>query len=831
MTDPADSLTDPADSRLPSSLGPATRQLAVPAPDAGQAWQRFKGGVDLTQAHFEAPTHVAGRDSQGKDLGVILSRTFGSAASVIWTKSTHPQHPQLAPLAHWETSNMAFLAERTGRSNRSLLPFVVRAHQVVLTQHAPGDENAPASSSMIGRNTAVIASDVRTLHAGVSIDRLLTCRVPRRTTDGQRLAHALAPPLNLLHLVRQVLAALQAVAEQGMQHGDVAFRNIAVPNQADSAGDEHDGDGYRLQLEWAKAKLIDFGLSCRNDLAPPAALPRDPGDPSISMRLRRICGQVQQAGADLAIFRSLDWREDLYQFGFELRQHVWRHGVNPASGLRGANGERRQDAVRALLWGDASARRPGLLEQLIAYGCADQCDPLPSTATRPHAGFIQQLDDVIGRLKPEHDAADDLLFWRDDTDAVYRREFARQRQAQQQQARLDQAELSDWKAAQGSLQAERARQAKEAASLAARTTALAQAQTSHGDARASLAQARGDHDQSVSDLAQREQALAQEHQTLTQQQRALAQVQQELAHGRQALAQERTAWQSQVDSLAAQRRAQAAASAIATSPPPLRLLPKFPGLPHGPELVELPTGSYQRGSPVGEAERRSNEGPQRRVSIAYRLAVARYAVTFDEWDQCITEGGCPGKPFGNISGREPVVGIYMGDILKYFLPWVNCRAGLDKTESKYQIRLIAEFEWKYALAVIGNSELPYPEANQTARLSALQPVDTADRPIGHFTRVSTVNYDTLREPNGWGLYPSLCKWHWVPDDSYDDRTQPTAIALRSESHVSQESAQPAHGDPSSELRLWRFAGYFVDVEGERIEHTGFRLARMLSPES
>ena len=503
-------MTDPADSRLPSSLGPATRHQAAPALGAGQAWLRFKGGVDLTQAHFEAPTHVEGQDSQGKDLGVILSRTHGSAASVIWTKATHPQHPQLAPLAHWETSNMAFLAERTGRSNKSLLPFVVRAHQVVLTQHAPGDENAPASSSMIGRNTAVIASDVRTLHAGASVDRLLACRVPRRTADGQRLAHALAPPLNLLRLVRQVLAALQAVAEQGMQHGDVAFRNIAVPNQSDLAGDEHDGDGYRLQLEWAKAKLIDFGLSCRNDLAPPAALPRDPSDPSISMRLRRICG-LAHGVADLSAYRSLDWREDLYQFGYELRQHLWRHGVNPAFGLRGANGERRQDPVRALLWGDAGAGRPGLLDRLIAYGGADQFDPLPGSVVRPHAGFIQQLDDVIGRLKPEHDAADDLLFWRADTDAAYRREFARLRQAQQQQARLDQAELSDWKAAQGSLQAERARQAKEAASLAARTTALAQVQASHHDAQASLAQARDDQDQAVSDLTQREQALIQAH--------------------------------------------------------------------------------------------------------------------------------------------------------------------------------------------------------------------------------------------------------------------------------------------------------------------------------
>ena len=133
------------------------------------------------------------------------------------------------------------------------------------------------------------------------------------------------------------------------------------------------------------------------------------------------------------------------------------------------------------------------------------------------------------------------------------------------------------------------------------------------------------------------------------------------------MAQERSAWQSQADSLAAQRPAQAADSAIATSPP--RLLPKFPGLPHGPELVELPTGSYLRGSPDGEAGRHPDEGPQRRVSIAYRLAVARYAVTFDEWDQCASEAGLLHSPadcdWGR--GRRPVINVSWRDVHDLFL--------------------------------------------------------------------------------------------------------------------------------------------------------------------
>src|ERR1700722_20128255 len=64
-----------------------------------------------------------------------------------------------------------------------------------------------------------------------------------------------------------------------------------------------------------------------------------------------------------------------------------------------------------------------------------------------------------------------------------------------------------------------------------------------------------------------------------------------------------------------------------------------------PEMVAVPPGSFAMGSPVSEEGRISDEGPQYSVKISSPFAVGRFAVTFDEWDACMADGGCNGyKP-------------------------------------------------------------------------------------------------------------------------------------------------------------------------------------------
>ena len=57
-------------------------------------------------------------------------------------------------------------------------------------------------------------------------------------------------------------------------------------------------------------------------------------------------------------------------------------------------------------------------------------------------------------------------------------------------------------------------------------------------------------------------------------------------------------------------------------------------------MVSVPAGEFMMGSPESEIRRGSDEGPQHRVVIAQAFAIAKYEVTFAEWDACVAKGGC-----------------------------------------------------------------------------------------------------------------------------------------------------------------------------------------------
>ena len=82
-------------------------------------------------------------------------------------------------------------------------------------------------------------------------------------------------------------------------------------------------------------------------------------------------------------------------------------------------------------------------------------------------------------------------------------------------------------------------------------------------------------------------------------------------------------------------------------------------LPFEPQMVLIPAGTFIMGSPDLEPERMSNEGPQREVKIA-TFEIGRYAVTFDEWDACVADGGCEYSPndYGwGRGGQRPVIAL------------------------------------------------------------------------------------------------------------------------------------------------------------------------------
>ena len=72
-------------------------------------------------------------------------------------------------------------------------------------------------------------------------------------------------------------------------------------------------------------------------------------------------------------------------------------------------------------------------------------------------------------------------------------------------------------------------------------------------------------------------------------------------------------------------------------------------------MVIIPAGSFRMGSPEDEPDREEDEGPQRLVTIASPFAMARYAVTFEEYDRfAAATSRLPPLDEGWGRGRQPV---------------------------------------------------------------------------------------------------------------------------------------------------------------------------------
>lgn len=83
-----------------------------------------------------------------------------------------------------------------------------------------------------------------------------------------------------------------------------------------------------------------------------------------------------------------------------------------------------------------------------------------------------------------------------------------------------------------------------------------------------------------------------------------------------------------------------------------------------PEMIVVPAGSFMMGSPATERGRDDRESPQHEVRFTKPFAVARFDVTFDEWDACAAQaiairistigaGGAAGSPLSTSIGTTP----------------------------------------------------------------------------------------------------------------------------------------------------------------------------------
>jgi formylglycine-generating enzyme required for sulfatase activity len=260
----------------------------------------------------------------------------------------------------------------------------------------------------------------------------------------------------------------------------------------------------------------------------------------------------------------------------------------------------------------------------------------------------------------------------------------------------------------------------------------------------------------------------------------------------------------------------------------------------GPELVIIPPGRFQMGSPDDEPKRDKREGPQHAVTLTKPFALGRYAMTVGEFRRSVTArgykseaeqgGGAYGwtgsewkqdkrfnwqSPGFEQGENHPVVCVSWNDAVAY-CQWLS-----EQTGAEY--RLPSEAQWEYACRA--GTTTPFWWGNtitpQQANYNGNYPYNKGEE--GEYRR-KTVPVDQF-EPNPWGLYQMHGNvWEWVQDwyAAYKGEAQTDPIYAQSGSpRVFRGGSWYLHAS------FLRAACRRRNAPGFRVDHLGFRPARTL----
>jgi formylglycine-generating enzyme required for sulfatase activity len=195
-----------------------------------------------------------------------------------------------------------------------------------------------------------------------------------------------------------------------------------------------------------------------------------------------------------------------------------------------------------------------------------------------------------------------------------------------------------------------------------------------------------------------------------------------------------------------------------------------------PELVLIPTGRFQMGSPEHERKKAMDAGsqkawvdretPQHWVGIEQPIAMGRYPVTVGQWRQFVRATGW--EPQGEInwaapgfaqSDEHPVVGVSWHDAQRY-VQWLS-----EQTGQRY--RLPSEAEWEYACRAGTKTAFSFGDEINTGLANYDGNYTYNGSPKGDY-REGTSRVGSFA-PNPWGLFDMHGNvWEWVQDVVHDN---------------------------------------------------------------
>ena len=236
----------------------------------------------------------------------------------------------------------------------------------------------------------------------------------------------------------------------------------------------------------------------------------------------------------------------------------------------------------------------------------------------------------------------------------------------------------------------------------------------------------------------------------------------------------------------------------------------------GPEMVVLPTGRFQMGSPSDETGRYSDEGPVRMVNISKRIAMGRYEVTFADYDRFADADSRRSRPADRGWGRgsQPVINVTQEDAQAY-ATWLSAQTG-------QRYRLPSEAEWEYAARArtrtrySWGNEIGVNQANCRGCGSEWSGEQTA--PVGSFAANAFGLFDMHGNVGEWMKDCYHSNYEGAPTDgsAWTNRCVSTSVVVRGGSWVS-----------SPRILRAAFRNWFAP--SDRSIYNGFRLVQDLNP--
>ena len=234
-----------------------------------------------------------------------------------------------------------------------------------------------------------------------------------------------------------------------------------------------------------------------------------------------------------------------------------------------------------------------------------------------------------------------------------------------------------------------------------------------------------------------------------------------------------------------------------------------------PEMIVVPPGRFLMGSPAGRGD--DDGRPAHEVTITKPFAVARFALTFDEWDACAARGGCRTGVFDSGWGRSqrPVIHVSWNDAQAY-VRWLSSITG-----KRY--RLLSEAEYEYAARAKSRTAYPWGDGVSLNR----EPMANCDGCGSQWAGKQTAPVGSF-PANAFGLYDMIGNvWEWTEDcwnPSYEGAPTDGSPWKSGDCRFRVVRGGSWRNDPG----LLRSAGRVRHFADYRNDNLGFRIARALS---